>query len=126
MYFSLVFMRTYHLSPKEELKFWLPWTHNTLNLYQEKFKMSTTIIQEAKSVVRSFYDELDKSGDGGSGCGVEDVMKNYCAESYSWRGFYPLEELSCVREVCEKLWRPLHRSFKNIQRRQDVFMAGKI
>jgi len=77
-------------------------------------------MQEAKSVVRSFYEEFDKSKPGD----FENVMNKFCHADYSWRGMYPLMELSSAHDVAEKLWKPFRHALRNIQRRQDIFMAG--
>ena len=78
-------------------------------------------MQEAKSLVRSFY----KAIDGANPDGLHAVMLEYCSSNYSWRGCYPFVELDSAEAVCEKLWRPFRESVTKIQRRQDIFMAGK-
>jgi len=79
-------------------------------------------IQRAKSVIRSFYKDLDES----TSDDFVDVMNRYCDEGcYSWRGMFPLEQLPSTTEVCDKLWKPLRNALVNTQRREDIFMAGK-
>ena len=78
-------------------------------------------MQEAKNLVRSFY----KAIDGANPDDLHAVMLEYCSSNYSWRGCYPFVMLDSTEAVCEKLWRPFRKSVTKIQRRQDIFMAGK-
>jgi len=78
-------------------------------------------MQEAKALVRSFYEAMDKSNPDD----FNTVMAQYCSSNYNWRGCYPFVELKSTEAVCEKLWKPFRQSILKIQRRQDIFMAGK-
>jgi len=78
-------------------------------------------MQKAKNLVQSFYQAFDKS----KPCDLEAVMATYCSSNYTWRGCYPFVQLESARLVCQQFWKPLRQALTNIQRRQDIFMAGK-
>ena len=59
------------------------------------------------------------------GNNISKVLKNYISDDYIWRGYHPFNELSDVNKVSEIFWQPFRNSFKNMQRRMDIFMAGK-
>ncbi|WP_367646871.1 ester cyclase [Ruegeria arenilitoris] len=42
-----------------------------------------------------------------------------------WRGFHPFGELTGSDALAEKFWTPLRLSLTQMQRRQDVFFAGR-
>ncbi|MDX1416003.1 MAG: ester cyclase [Candidatus Promineifilaceae bacterium] len=79
-----------------------------------------TDFQKSKSLILSFYDELDSA----SGDEINDVLRHYTAEDYYWRGMHPFYEQHGSDAVANVFWKPFRRSFAPIQRRQDVFMAG--
>lgn len=76
--------------------------------------------QAAKSLVRSYFDELESA----TPETVLDVLKAYTAESYRWRGVYPFREQNGIEAVADTFWRPLMRTLRHMQRRQDIFIAG--
>jgi predicted ester cyclase len=42
-----------------------------------------------------------------------------------WRGFHPFGELTGPDAVAEQFWAPLRQSLTRLQRRQDIFFAGR-
>ncbi len=77
--------------------------------------------QKAKSVVRSYFDALEKA----SPVEVLDVMETYItADEYDWRSVYPFRRQNNVKDVAEKFWIPFKQSLTHMQRRQDIFIAG--
>ncbi len=79
-----------------------------------------TDLQSNKALVRAFYDELE-------GCDettVEPVLNRYVSADYQWYGMHPFNEQVGAAAVARSFWQPLLRSWKFLQRRQDVFMAG--
>ncbi|MCZ2722909.1 nuclear transport factor 2 family protein [Marinomonas sp. 15G1-11] len=81
--------------------------------------MST--FQKSKQLVRDYFDALEKS----TLETLDSVMSQYIASNYLWRGVYPWREMSNLKDVVETFWKPLRTSIKHIQRRQDIFIAGK-
>lgn len=83
--------------------------------------MSTNHLQAAKKVVRTFHEEFDSAGD-------EDlarVLGAHTSDDYLWRGMHPFYEQNGARAVAEVFWLPLRQSLTAMQRREDVFMAGR-
>jgi len=77
--------------------------------------------QEAKRIVRNYFDELEQAGPEA----VEEVIDKYGSDDYYWRGVYPFREQEGASAAAEAFWRPLMRSIRHIQRRQDIFIAGE-
>lgn len=75
--------------------------------------------QSEKNVVLELYSELDSSND------VSGVIAKYVGETYHWRGYHPFGELFDPAEVEQKFWQQLRASLQHIQRRQDIFFAGR-
>ena len=74
-----------------------------------------------KQVVRDYYAELDRA----EGADIARVMQRYCASDYLWRGFHPFNEQTTAQVVAECFWLPLRASLTRMQRRMDIFLAGK-
>nr|WP_323035594.1 ester cyclase [Pararhodobacter sp.] len=53
------------------------------------------------------------------------VMAERMAPDALWRGFHPFDELIGPQAVAENFWTPLRQSLTRMQRRMDVFMAGR-
>ncbi|MEQ8675263.1 MAG: nuclear transport factor 2 family protein [Aggregatilineales bacterium] len=76
--------------------------------------------QEAKAVVRSYFDALEKA----TPETVAQVIRSFTAEGYRWRGVYPFREQYGADAVATQFWSPLLISLKHMQRRQDIFIGG--
>ncbi len=76
--------------------------------------------QDSKTLVLQFYEELEAA----SADDVAKVMNRYMSSDYQFRGVHPFNELEGADAVAEALWKPLLGAFTQIQRRQDIFMAG--
>lgn len=79
-----------------------------------------TDFQTSKSLVLSFYHELDTA----TGSQINNVLQQYTTEKYHWRGMHPFHEQHSAEAVADVFWIPFRQAFAPIQRRQDVFMAG--
>ena len=77
--------------------------------------------QAEKDVVLRFYAALDRAHPEG----IADVIRGTTGPGYEWRGFYPFNEINDATKVAEKFWAPLRHSLTSMQRRMDVFFAGK-
>ena len=78
-------------------------------------------LQNAKAVVRACHGDLDAA----EGMSVAAVMARHTAPDYFWRGFHPFHELTGGAAVAEAFWIPLKASLHRLQRRQDIFLAGR-
>lgn len=52
-------------------------------------------------------------------------MVRFCAEDLVWRGFHPFNELTGPRAVADQFWTPLKSALRHMQRRMDLFFAGR-
>lgn len=77
--------------------------------------------QREKRIVRDFYQAIDNAEVNA----IPEMMASHCAEDLLWRGFHPFGELRGARTVGEQFWQPLRRSLIALQRRMDVFIAGR-
>ena len=78
-------------------------------------------IQAAKAVVFDFYKRLDSATPEALG----DVVQDHTTDNYLWRGYHPFHEQTSATQVAHLFWQPLRNSLKHLQRRQDIFMAGR-
>ena len=76
--------------------------------------------QNNKSLVLEYYTALDAA----QGDEINEVIRQYTAEDYLWRGMHPFYEQHSADTVADVFWKPFRESFTSIQRRPDVFMAG--
>lgn len=74
-----------------------------------------------KQLVTAFYRALDAARSEP----IASVMAAYCADEYLWRGFHPFDEQHGSDAVARVFWQPLQKALSHLQRRQDVFMAGR-
>ncbi|MDE2791620.1 MAG: nuclear transport factor 2 family protein [Paracoccaceae bacterium] len=54
-----------------------------------------------------------------------DVLARWTAPGFRWRGMHPFNELSGAAAVAESFWAPLKTALGSLQRRSDIFMAGR-
>ena len=81
----------------------------------------TMEFQEEKRLVRAFHEAIDGAGADDLGA----VLASYMAPDALWRGFHPFGELTGPRAVADTFWQPLRMSLTRMQRRQDIFFAGR-
>jgi hypothetical protein len=79
-----------------------------------------TDFQKNKALVLAFYDEMEQC----DAETVEQVLSRYVSSDYQWYGMHPFNEQRGAAAVAGSFWQPLLKSWKFLQRRQDVFMAG--
>ena len=77
--------------------------------------------QHAKSTVLAYFDALESA----SAEQVGDVLKAHTTDNYEWRGVYPFRVQHGAETVADLFWQPFKRSLSHMQRRQDIFIAGK-
>ena len=75
--------------------------------------------QIEKELVLNFYSALDSSD-----VNFEEIYNEYVADDYVWRGYYPFGRLKGT-EPASKFWRPFRKAITSMQRRQDIFFAGR-
>ena len=77
--------------------------------------------QQEKQVVKRFHTALD-SVDANT---LVDVMTDHCDANLLWRGYYPFGEITNPQDVAIRFWQPLKAALTCMQRREDVFFAGR-
>ncbi|RMD92289.1 MAG: nuclear transport factor 2 family protein [Alphaproteobacteria bacterium] len=81
----------------------------------------TKALQQAKAVVRGFHAALDAAPPEAAA----EVCARHHAPGALWRGYHPFGEIAEPAEVGAQFWRPLRQALRPIQRRLDVFIAGR-
>ena len=76
--------------------------------------------QSQKSLILSFYDKLE----GANAKSVVKVINQFTKSDFQWYGVYPFNEQKGGDAVAEVFWIPFLSAWSNVQRRQDVFLAG--
>lgn len=76
--------------------------------------------QQEKNLILNYFSDMENANLEQ----VQSVLDTYTGNDYEFYGVYPFNKIDDVEEVAKQVWQPLYHSFANIQRRQDVFMAG--
>ena len=76
--------------------------------------------QPAKNLIREYFEAMECA----TPDSIAEVLQQYTAENYLWRGVYPFRELHGAETVATTFWSPLMTAFSHMQRRQDIFIAG--
>ena len=74
-----------------------------------------------KSTIIDLYQELDTATPNQSA----EVLSRYYSPNHIWRGYHPFGEIHGAEAVATQFWAPLKTALTSLQRRQDVFMAGR-
>jgi hypothetical protein len=77
--------------------------------------------QKEKQLILKYYEAL-------SGAKIEDlndVCSNFLSKNCLWQSYHPFKEQRGAGSVAEHFWMPFKDSFHRLQRRQDIFFAGK-
>ncbi len=78
-------------------------------------------LQNAKAAVSALHAELCTA----MSDEIAERLAAATTQEYRWRGFHPFDELNGAGEVAERFWRPLRGALAHMQRRQDIFFAGR-
>ena len=79
--------------------------------------------QEQKKIVRKFLDAFEAA----DAQNVEKNLKKFVNEGYIFKGYEPYggETGVSFEKSCEMFWRPILKAVKSLQRREDIFIAGR-
>jgi predicted ester cyclase len=80
-----------------------------------------TDFRNEKRLVRNYYEALDSSEINK----ITDVLVEFTARNYTWRAFHPFNLQTDAKVVSEIFWQPFRKSIRHMQRRMDIFFAGK-
>ena len=77
--------------------------------------------QAEKALIREYFDAMESA----PADGHQAVLDRFLADDYLCMAVHPFNELHGSSDVASQLWDPLYGAFTRLQRRQDVFMAGR-
>ncbi len=77
--------------------------------------------QEEKALVRAHYDALSKA----TPQTVASVLAERTSADWHWRGMHPFYEQHGAAAVADSFWAPFLTAMTKVQRRQDIFIAGR-
>lgn len=77
--------------------------------------------QSEKALVRAHYDALAKA----TPETVADILAARTSEDWHWRGMHPFYEQYGASDVAKSFWSPFLTAMTRVQRRQDIFIAGR-
>ncbi len=80
-----------------------------------------TGFQSQKAVVRAAHAALAAAGPGRAAA----ALAPHVAPDWHWRGMHPFHERHGPQAVAEAFWDPLTSAFTRLQRRPDIFLAGR-
>lgn len=83
--------------------------------------MSLDPIQHVKDVVRALHRKLDTAPPDE----LARILTEATGPGYRWRGYHPFGEQTGAEQVAGAFWQPLRQSLHRMQRREDVFFAGR-
>lgn len=77
--------------------------------------------QSEKALILAYYDALSRA----TPKTVAGVLAGRVAENWHWRGVHPFHEREGASAVAETFWIPFLSAMSRVQRRQDIFFAGR-
>ena len=80
-----------------------------------------TEFQSAKRLVQDHYAALEAAAPDT----VAGALAARCAPDVLWRGMHPWHEQTGPEAVAAAFWQPFLRAFGAVQRREDIFFAGR-
>ena len=83
--------------------------------------MDQSDLQNAKELTWGFYQKLDNA----KVSEMENIIAAHTTENHVWLGYYPFDELKGSKEIANIFWAPFRNAVNNMQRRVDIFLAGK-
>ena len=77
--------------------------------------------QPEKQLVRDYYAALSEA----SPEDTAEVMQRFCHPDLIWRGYHPVGFLTGPEAVATQFWHPVKTALTSLQRRTDLFFAGR-
>ena len=78
-------------------------------------------LQNAKELVWRFYQKLDNA----KVSEMADIIAAHTDKDHVWLGYHPFNEIRGSNEIAHVFWAPFRNAVNNMQRRVDIFLAGK-
>ncbi|MDE0335558.1 MAG: nuclear transport factor 2 family protein [Defluviicoccus sp.] len=77
--------------------------------------------QASKAFVLDLYRALDRA----PAAACAEVLSHFTTDDWLWRGMHPFNEQRGPEAVARVFWEPCKRAFMPLQRRQNIFFAGR-
>ena len=77
--------------------------------------------QTEKALVRAHYDALSNA----TPATVASALAQHTSADWHWRGMHPFYEQHGAADVAASFWTPFLTAMTKVQRRQDIFIAGR-
>ena len=77
--------------------------------------------QASKALVLDLYRALDRA----PAAACAEVLSRFTTDDWHWRGMHPFNEQRGPEAVARAFWEPCKRAFMPLQRRQNIFFAGR-
>ncbi|MGB3753245.1 MAG: ester cyclase [Parerythrobacter sp.] len=77
--------------------------------------------QTEKKVVRTFHMGLDAADP----AGAAEAISDFTTPDWRWHGMHPFNDRRGAEAVAEVFWTPLKQAISSVQRRPDIFIAGR-
>ena len=77
--------------------------------------------QKEKRIVLSYYEALSS----GSEYEIEEICSEYISENCLWQSYHPFQDQIGGLNIARHFWTPFKTSLTRLQRRQDIFFAGR-
>ena len=78
-------------------------------------------LQAAKATVLRFHAALDAAGPQRVGA----VLRQHTTDDPTWRGVHPFDVIENGHSAADAFWAPLKTALTSLQRRDDIFFAGR-
>lgn len=76
--------------------------------------------REAKLIVLDYFQSIESASEST----ILEALRAHVHEAYDWKGVYPFRQQYGIETVCKIFWKPFLSAIKQVQRRQDIFIAG--
>tara|TARA_Y100001970_G_scaffold284374_1_gene401602 strand:- start:3072 stop:4061 length:990 start_codon:yes stop_codon:yes gene_type:complete len=76
--------------------------------------------QDQKALILRYYSEIEDA----NYKNIEKILKKFYIPDIQWYGVFPFNEQKGADAVIESFWIPFLSAWSNVQRRQDIFLAG--
>ena len=77
--------------------------------------------QTEKRLVLNYYEAISSSSE----YEIEQICSRYMSDNCIWQSYHPFKDQRGGSDIARHFWLPFKSSLKRLQRRQDIFFAGK-
>jgi hypothetical protein len=78
-------------------------------------------LQNEKQLIWNFHQKLD----GAKVSEIGDIIAAHTDEGHVWLGYHPFDKIKGSNEIADLFWAPFRNAVSSVQRRVDIFFAGK-